>query len=68
MMPAAECARLRLLQTVTLGVVVEHGVLSDQHRAILQNGCEIERYESVELKVAQPPNSRFPEMVFEILR
>jgi hypothetical protein len=40
-------------QTVTLAVVIEHGALADRHRATAQDGCEIEKYERIEIKFAQ---------------
>ena len=40
-------------QTVTLVVAIEHGTLADRHRATPQDGCEIERYDRVEIKIAQ---------------
>jgi hypothetical protein len=40
-------------QAVTLVVAIEHGALADRHRATSQDGCEIEKYERVEIKFAQ---------------
>ena len=39
-------------QSVTLLVGVEHGALADRRRATPQDGCDIEKYETVELKSA----------------
>jgi hypothetical protein len=36
-------------QTVTLLVAIEHGLLTDRHRAAPQDGCAMESYEKVEI-------------------